>query len=174
MNEHIGQGWDDDNHRSRNASLAYADGEKPISKWRAMDKDDFIQAILEDASMEDDKELKQALEKISKEDLMDHFLTYTGWHHIGAGTFTRVVSFYGLITGDAYNFLPDSVIEAREKQAKAEEIVKAQALIDSRDFDFTNMNGGLVMIYAKGDLFKDNHIVKLSTDGKTVLDISDD
>ena len=121
-----GKGWDSWNHRSRNATLAYASGEQPMSKWRAMSKAEFVDCILQIGDRYDIEGLAQALLRQSKSDLLFNYLKPEGWHHVGSGRLTREVDFFSV---NAALLVTEVITDGDRKAAEAAEAKAKQAEI---------------------------------------------
>lgn len=72
---------------SWNARLAYATGERPLSRWH---KEDIIEAVCE---INPDIDIS----RLTLKTLKKHFLSWTSWHH--TGYYYRKTDFYSVNEG---------------------------------------------------------------------------
>ena len=160
-----GRGYDHDEHMSVNARIAHDSGEKPISEWEKMSKKNLIDFIVDEEGYneEEAKKIADFVKGNKKDHILDSILKYTCSHHVGEGALLREVEFFGL-NDDSLKGIANP--DWREELKKAH-IAKAQKLLDSGDLEAKKMDDGWVEIHAKGDLFKDFHIVKI--EGKKII-----
>lgn len=121
---------------SNRAREAYAQGEKPISKWTKNTILDEIESNFEDVDV-------TALSKLTKDELVDNFLQYSSWHH--TGSLYNATTFYKIKEdADFSNENIESIIADR-KPRKANEITEAERRLQTEvknasDDVFNKMN----------------------------------
>lgn len=96
---------------SNNARAAYADGEKPLSKWNK-------QNILEEIYAYADEDVQSKLDKsgvkeLTTEELKSYFLKNSSWHH--TGRFYNRTDFY-IIDENAVSSISAEVVDEIKKQ----------------------------------------------------------
>ncbi len=103
---------------SNNARAAYEAGERPMTKWTK-------RAIIEAVAMETDELERGLLEKLRKEELIDLFLEWRGWHHTSK-MYNRT-NFYGVnVDEEITNDYLENVVLNRVKNVKIKEQVEKE------------------------------------------------
>lgn len=105
---------------SNNAVAAYADGEKPLSKWT---KPEILEAIFDNCEISEEK--ADLLRKMTVKELKDEFLQMSSWHH--TSKFYNCTNFYSLDFEEIEEISAEQIkciISSRKKKARrsAEEI----------------------------------------------------
>lgn len=121
---------------SNRAREAYARGEKPISKWTKNTILDEIESNFEDVDV-------TALNKLTKDELVDNFLQYSSWHH--TGSLYNATTFYKIKEDADFSNENIESILADRKPCKANETTEAERRLQTEvknasDDVFNKMN----------------------------------
>lgn len=108
---------------SNNAVAAYADGEKPLSKWT---KPAILEAIFDSCEISEEK--ADLLRKMTVKELKDEFLQMSSWHH--TSKFYNCTNFYSLDFDKIEEISVEeikNIISSRKKKVKrSDEEIQAE------------------------------------------------
>ena len=110
---------------SKRAIEAYANGEKPLSKWTKSE----ILSIIKDSAEEYgiDEEKIEALSKIKASVLKDKVLRYTSWHH--TGSYCKPTDFYSVDLVGISKMSLEAIKELKNETAEPDPISKYHGTI---------------------------------------------
>lgn len=147
---------------SVNASIAYDQGEKPLSKWN---KRAIIEAILEEPG---NVHSKESLKKLNLETLKDNFLEWSSWHH--TSKHYNQTDFYKINAEQVKN---PKIAISKKSSSNSEQVVE-KATITYKEWKGTRRNGFFVTVTTQA-LIKGNWAYTLSgkksLNGKHIEDV---